>query len=452
MTAIDGLVSGLKTADLIKSLIAVEGQPRTLLLQKQSKTTSMISALQALNTKVASLTTAAQSAAKADSWAKTAATSTATSVTATTSASAQPSSLTFTVDKVAQSQSTLFTLPGSYDTEKPTFTITRGGETTTITALDASMPEVLEAFNAEGTGVKATSVNVGTADAPQYMIQLTGTEPGAANAFSVSVATGADGSGSTALTGEEVRAASDAQITLFPGTSAARAVTSGTNAFSSVLTGVDIVVTAVEKDPVTLTVARDQAAQKGLAQGLVSNLNLVLSEISSRTQSTTSTAEDGGTIISGGLFSGNATIRSLQQQLQSLGSMPVGGVSPSEVGISIGRDGSFTFDEAVFTAALTADPAKVQTVVSGVAQRLADLGKGASDSIDGSLTSQIKSEQAINEDLGRQIESWDDRLARRQSNLERTYANLEVQLSSLSSQSSWLAGQLATLPTSYATK
>jgi flagellar hook-associated protein 2 len=444
-TAVDGLISGLKTAELIESLLAVERGPQTLLKQKASASSNLITAMQALNTKVASLTTAATAAGKAESWAKTAGTSTATSVTATTSATAQPGSLTFTVDKVAQAQSTLYTLPASYDTEKPTFTITQNGETRTITAASGSTANVLEALNAEGTGVKATTVNVGTAAAPSYMLQLTATETGEDNGFSLAVATGADGTGSTTLVGEDVRAASDAQITIFPGTSAARPITSETNAFSSVLSGVDIVVTKAETDPVTVTVDRDPVAQKALASGIVSNLNLVLSEITSRTQSTTSTADDGGTIVSGGIFSGNATIRTLQQQLQSLGSSPVGGVSPSEVGISISRDGTFAFDEAVFTAALAEDPAKVQAVVTGLGTRLAELGKSASDSIDGTLTLSIKSETAIKDDLGRQIDSWDDRLARRQTNLERTYAALEVSLSNLQSQSSWLASQISSL-------
>ncbi|HEY0187051.1 MAG TPA: flagellar filament capping protein FliD [Cellulomonas sp.] len=447
-TAIDGLVSGLDTTSLISSLMAVEAAPQTLLIEKQTAQTTLISALQSFNTKVASLATAATTAAAKSSWAATTATSTASSVTATTTSTAQASTLSFTVDKVAQSQSTLYTLPTSYDTDQPTFTLTQGGQTTTITANSSSLANILEAFNADGTGVKATAVNVGTSAAPEYLLQVTSTSTGTDNAFTLSYATGSDGSGSTDLTGEKVRAASDAAITLFPGTSAARTVTSSSNSFSSVLTGVDIVVSAVESSAVTLSVVGDSAAKSTLASNLVSNLNLVLSEITSQTSSTTSTADDGGTIISGGLFSGNSTIRTLQQQLLSLGSTPVNGIDPSTVGITLNKDGTFTFDEDTFAAALAEDPDKVQTVITGLSSRLAELADSNSDSIDGAITLQIKTEQAISTDLGEQIDSWDDRLAKRQETLERIYAALEVSLSTLQSTSSWLTSQIESLTTS----
>jgi len=452
-SAIDGLVSGLDTTALIDSLITLQAGNQSLLKTKQSKASSLVSALQTLNTKVASLAEQAATAAKASSWQAVKATSSSTGVTATTTAGAQPATLSLRVSAVAASQSSLLTLPAADELgSSPTFTVTRGGETVTVTAATGSMADVVEAFNASGAGVRATAIKVPELDdqgqptgLTSYRLQLTGTETGTANGFTVALV-GTDGPQTLAL--ETVRAASDAAITLFPGTASARTLTSSSNTFEGLMTGVDVTVTAVtaagEAD-VTVTVASDTGALRSLGQNLVTNLNLVLTEISSRTKSTTSTASDGSTLVTGGLFSGDATIRFLQQTLQSEASAPVGGVSPADVGVVIGKDGSFTFDQAKFDAALAADPQKVQTILTTVADRLAKTAKSASDSGTGSLTLSIQSQQSLVKDLGTRISDWDDRLAARRESLQRVYAALETSLSNLNSQSSYLASQIAAL-------
>ncbi|HMO09921.1 MAG TPA: flagellar cap protein FliD N-terminal domain-containing protein, partial [Actinotalea sp.] len=61
---VDGLVSGLSTTSLINQLIQVEAAPQALLKSKLSATQSFITALQSLNTKIASLGEAGAKAAK----------------------------------------------------------------------------------------------------------------------------------------------------------------------------------------------------------------------------------------------------------------------------------------------------------------------------------------------------------------------------------------------------
>lgn len=198
----------------------------------------------------------------------------------------------------------------------------------------------------------------------------------------------------------------------------------------------------------TLTVASDKTALRALASGLVSNLGAILGDITSRTASTTSTASDGGSVVKGGLFSGDSTIRFLQQNLLAQASAPVNGVSPSDVGIVIGKDGTFSFDQEKFDAALAADPSRVQSIVSTVAERLAGTAKSASDSSTGSLTLSIQSQQALVKDLGERITDWDDRLAMRRTSLERVYAALETSMANLQSQSSYLTSQINALTSS----
>lgn len=454
---IDGMISGLDTTTLINQLMQAEAIPQALLKNKQTSTTTFVTALQSLNTKVASLADAATTATKPTSWQAYKATASASSVTATTTSTALPSELSFTVKSLASNQVSILDFPGAsgaFTGTPPTFTISSGtGDVTartnvTVTAASGSVEDVVKAINdTTAAGVKAVAVKVdGT-----YRIQLTGSGTGEAKAFEVFA--GAAGSltdASTSVPKDDLRAASDAAVLLWAGTGAETEVTSTSNTFSNVLDGVSFTVSALPKTddpPVTLTVARDDAAVKKLASGLVGALGVVFSEISSRTTTTTKTGDDGRTVVTGGLFSGDSAVRALSQQLQTAASYPVDGTSPSEVGIVIGRDGTFTFDDAKFTAALAADPAKVQKVVAGLAERVADVAKKTSDKTDGSLTRKVESQQGMVKDLGDQIASWDLRLASRRAGLQKTYAALEVSLSGLKSQSSWLAGQLASLPT-----
>ena len=440
LLAIDGLVSGLQTGDLINQLMRVEAMPQALLSQKQNTAKAFVSALQGLNTKVASLGDVAKKAATTASWGAVTATSTTASVTAKAGALAGSTSLTFTVDKVAQSQISVVDVPATFEGDPPSFTIMRNGEATTITAASASMSDVVKAFNDSDAGVNAVAVRV----AGGYKIQFTGTETGEANSFDI--VQGADATGTPwASAAGASRGAQDAQITLFAGTSSATPLTSASNTFTALFEGVDVTISKVEADPVTIKVAKDDDALKTLASDLVSQLGLVLGEIGSLTASKTTTGDDGTMKVVGGILSGDSAIRGLQQQILSAVSMPIDGVSPSEVGIVIGRDGTFTFDDKKFAEAMAADPVRTQRIVSGVAQNVQTLAESTSDKYTGSLTTKVTSQETAITNMGDQISAMDRRLALKRQGLERTYSALEVTLSKLQSQSSWLSSQLAGL-------
>lgn len=451
---IDGLASGLDTTSLINQLMQVEAMPQTLLKSKQSQTQTLVTALQSLNTKVASLAEAASKTAKPESWQAFAATSSSASVTATAAAGAQPGSVTFSVDAVATSQVTLSAAVADNGSLAPGAVTVKKADGTLVTVqpTTGSLADVAKALNdAADSGVKATVVRVTNGAVPTYRLQLTGTATGADGTFEVFAGTTAEVEAGTAsrIDTDEVRGAANARITLWKDTPYAETYEQSSNTFTGLMTGVDVTVskvTAADEDPVTITVAQDREALKKLASGLVGALGVVLSDITSRTGVTTKTNTDGTTTVTGGLFSGDSAIRGIRGQVSDAVGLPVNGASPSEVGIVIGRDGAFTFDEAKFTAALAADPAKVETMVTAIAQRVADVATAVSDKFDGSLTLKIQGQEGLVRDMGAQIEGWDRRLELRRASLQRTYSALEVTLSNLQGQSSWLAGQLSSLP------
>lgn len=453
--AIDGLVSGLDTTAMIESLMKVEANPQTLLMQKKGNAEKVLTALQGLNARVSSLADAAKNAAKAASWDVRSATSSSESVTATTTSGASVGSVTFSVDAVAASQISLsssFADGAALMGGASVLTVRRAdGTLTEITPTGTDFASIAKAINESDAGVKATTVRVSAGEPPQYRMQFTGTDTGTANTFQVFAGTSADveAGGLIPLDGSIARAASDAEITLWKGSPGLEvSFKQSSNTFAGLMDGVDVTVTQVtgpDDEPVTVTVAQDDAAMSKLGSDLVSQLNQVLSEIKSRTATTTTTDSSGKTVVNGGLLSGDSATRALQQAIISAGSRPVDGLSPSTAGIELGRDGTFTFDADKFAAALAADPAAAQRMIMGVASAVDEVATSASDKYEGSLTLKITNHESNIRSMGEQISDWDRRLEVRRTGLQRQWSALEVTLSNLNSQQSWLTSQLSSL-------
>ncbi|MET0934143.1 MAG: flagellar filament capping protein FliD [Mycetocola sp.] len=437
--ALDGLASGLDTTALINSLMQLEAIPQSLLKTKVSGTQSVITALQSLNTKVASLGELATTASKPGALATFAATSSSDKVSVTVATGATAGQLDIVVDKLAQAQTTVSAAVTAWPEAALTITGT-DGVAVAVTAASTSLDDVVKAVNAAGAGVTATKVASGndavTGD-PQYRLQFTATETGAAGAFTLS---------GTSATMTTIKTAQDAEATLWKGTAAEQVVTSSTNTFADILSGVSITATVASMDPVSITVARDADAASIVAKDFVGSLNDVFAFISSRSVVNTTTT-NGITSVKGGVFTGDSTVRSARQTLVSAASMPVNGFSPSEIGISITKTGVLEFDADVFATALADDPAKVESMMQGLATRVAGAATQASDKYDGTLTSKITGQESLAKNLSGQIEEWDTRLENRRATLSRTYSAMEVRLSALNAQSSYLTSQLASLST-----
>jgi flagellar hook-associated protein 2 len=445
--AVDGLISGLDTTGLINSLMQLEGIPQATLKTKVSANQTFITALQGLNAKAATLATLATDAAKPTSLDKhTATTSNSAAATATASAGAGPSSLTMVVRSLAQAQVAVTAAMAAWPEDPPVLTVVGGdGTQTQITAASTSLDDIVTAINGSAAGVTATKVSAG---ADGFRLQLTSSKTGSTGSFSIYAGAAVDETKNllTQPGAAVVTAAQNAEVVLWAGSAAEQVVTSTTNTFDALLPNVAITVAKASTDPVTVTVSRDSAAASKIAEALVGSLNTVFAEISVKSVVTTSTT-GGVTSVNGGPFTGESAVRSVRQQLLAAATMPVGGRSPSEMGISITRTGTVEFDATKFAAALASDPDRVQAALSELAGRVAAAATDASDKVDGQLTLRIASEESVNKRLNTQVLEWDDRLASRRAALERTYAALEVQLSNLNAQASYVASQLAGLPT-----
>lgn len=453
--AIDGLVSGLDTTSLINSLMKLEAAPQALLKTKVTASQTLVTALQGLNSSVANLATAAGNAAKPTSTDLFKATSSASSITVSASSGATAGRLDLSVTATAKAQVSVTAAMTEWPDDPATFTIVAAdGSKTELTAASGSMADIATAINAAGAGVAAVRVAAGIDSGsgdPLYRLQLTSTETGADAAFSIFRGTEAEVTAMTApnllaLPGSAtVTSAADASVTLWAGTPAEQVITSATNSFSDILPGVSITVSAVEVAPASIAVARDVSAVGKVASGLVDAIKSSLSFIDARSAVTPGSSSGGATTA--GVFTGNATVREVRGRILTAATAPVDGRSPSEIGLTITKDGSMTYDEAKFSAAYAADPVATTAMMRTIAERVEAAGQAASDKFGGSITNLITGQQSSIRSTNDQIASWDDRLNARRVTLERVYAALETQLSNLNAQSSWLSAQVAALPT-----
>lgn len=453
--SLDGLVSGLKTTEVIKALMDVHAIPRTLLKAKIDDKNVVMTQLRTLNTAVQNLAAAAEKAAVPGGLDRFTGTTSSETVKVALRAGAVPLSTDIVVDRVAQSHTVITAATRSWPVDPPVLTLENAaGERVQIQADSTSMQDIAQAINDADTGIVATAVPAGRdADGnPLHRLQLRAEESGQAGQFRVYRGDLAAVTGGTAVdlateTGAAVIATgTDAQVRLWADTGAEQVLTSASNTFTDLFEGVDVTVSTASSTPVTVTVAVDSAARTTATKDFIALVTDIFTRIDNGSKATVAGAQGEKTTL--GVFTGDSTIRAMRTALADAVQLPVDGVSPSSIGISTDMYGKLTFDEKKFAEALAKDPDAVGGLVTAVAARIEQTATAYSDKYDGLLTSRITGQESEVKSLGEQMQRWDVRLAQRKASLERTYARLEVMLSEMQSQSSYLASQISALPSS----
>jgi flagellar hook-associated protein 2 len=455
-TSIDGVASGLNTTSMIDAQMAVEALPQQQLQSKVATDQSTINALNSLNTRLTVLNSLASATSAPGATNLFTATTNSPAVTATASTSASAGSIDMTVTQLSSTKigvtQALTAWPTDASGNPAHLTLVdKTGKATEITPASTSLDDVVKAVNAAGGGATAVKVPAGNGT---YRLQLTSSTSGAAGDFQAYQGTAADVTAGTATdlfaapTAAIVKPAADAQAVLYGGTAAQQTITSSTNTFSDVLPGVAVTATAVSSSPVTITVASDTAGISKKASDLVSSVNDLLGYIATSSAVSTTTNSAGVASAQGGIFTGNSSVRAVSDAVTAAVVAPVNGKSPSDYGIVIQKDGTFTFDSGKFSSAMAADPAGTQSALSQIATRVASAATNASDPVNGSIPQLIKGQQSEVSGLNSQIADWTTRLADRRAALKAVYTNMEVVLGNMKAQSSWLSSQISSLPTS----
>lgn len=314
------------------------------------------------------------------------------SVTASANSEAQPGTYSFYVTQLAQTQQDSFAMADDTIPAQGTVTLTMGDTAMDIDLASADGDgdgyldgnELVDAINDsdENPGVTATLMKTDSGNT----IMLSSDQSGEASAFSVSVSGNSDLQTAVDTTGQTLSSAQDAVIHL--GTADGPQISSSTNTFDDVIPGVSMTFSEVTTDePVTITVAQDTSASQAQVQIFVDSYNTLVDTIDDLTD-----VGSGGS--SGGVFAGDAGMKSLSNQMNQIVHAEYDGKSIVDYGITLDSNGHLTIDSTTFDEAMKEDPEGLTNIFvgdDGMIAQFDDLMDTYTNSSDGIITSRQQS-------------------------------------------------------------
>jgi flagellar hook-associated protein 2 len=447
-----GLASGLDTNAIIRSLLQAERQPVKLLQRKQDDARSQLSILQAINLKIQTLKTRSEgldSLRELEALRATSSDEGRIGVRVTSEASAGSYEIDNVVRALAQkSRSNAFAQKTDL-LATGTLLIRQGGTDYAITldATNNTLEGLVNAINgAQGLDVTASLFYDGTT----YRVLLSSDRTGTDAAFTVDES-GLSGGAPPGFSdaGNLVQAARNASFTL-----EGQPVVSQSNTVTGVLPGLSFELRAeFSASPVAVVVSPDADAVAAKVSELVTAYNDAVAAIQAQFQY----AGDGKPAPSGSLF-GDSTLRALQQRIAALVTETVSGLPESlnslnRVGVSLGRDGKLTLDEAKLRSAVSSDLRGVARIfardseanppTTGIAARLAEALEAYVNPTSGLLHTKESSLNDRIRDMEDRIATMERRLDAYEESLRAQFTALERLMSQLQAQGNFLVQQLA---------
>lgn len=368
IASVNGVISGLKTDEIITKLMELERMPITRLQSQKALLDAKYKAWQEANTRILALKTKADSLAYSVGFmTKSCSSSDETVVRGTASTGAVAGAYYITINAMAranQQKSAGFTDTTNTTVGTGDLDITVGGTTTTIT-VDSSnntLAGLRDAINRSGAGASASIVNDGSAT--PYRLVITSQTTGLAGDVTID-ASGL--TGGTALGFTELQAAQDASVTIGEG-AGALTITRGSNKITDVIPGVTLnLQSAAPTKTIAITVQADNAAIKQSIKDFVEQYNNLIDFINTQFK------YDVSKKTGGALFS-DFNLQMIQSDLASkmLGSvadLDQTIVSLVQIGItSSSTDGKLSINEADLDAALSANLDQVTRLFAATGQ------------------------------------------------------------------------------------
>jgi flagellar hook-associated protein 2 len=310
-----------------------------------------------------------------------------------------------------------------------------------ISATD-SVSDVASKINGAKAGVTATVLN----DASGERLLLRSSSTGVAAGFELSVISDADGDPADAaglsrlVNGSSIQYAEDARLLIntIP-------VTSSTNKFENVVSGVTLTANEVSADAAEITVNPDKSALQSAVNDFVAAYNAVNQAINEQTKYDPASKQ-------GGLLQGDSTAIGLQNALRGILQSATSGSAYqrlADVGITQQLGGDLAVDSAKLDAAINnGDEFKNllridngNALTNGVASKFSAFAKGllATDGLFSSKDASLKRSLDLN---AKDQDRLNDKVARVEAQLNRRYSALDVQLNSLNALNAYVTQQV----------
>jgi flagellar hook-associated protein 2 len=295
-----------------------------------------------------------------------------------------------------------------------------------------TLEKVVTKINSLGAGVTASLLN----DGQGVRLSLTVNKTGAANAILLDL-------NEANFQFQETTAAQDAllQFGSVQQSSGGILVTSATNTFREVVSGVNLTIQKSSTTAVNVTVSSNDTGLVTAAEDFVKEYNALRDEIAKVT------AFDPDKLTTGLLFGTNEALR-VDTELSRLVTNKYFGLgsykSLAEVGITVDDKGKLVLNKAVFQDAFAADPAGLKTFFGddkngGVVSRFDKAIEGLAGLDNGLLTRRTESLQSTIDSNADRIEEMDAFLERQRERLLIQYAQLESILANFQATQSALS-------------
>lgn len=386
---------------------------------QQSEVSTLQSDFQSLQTAIDSMNASAGSGAYSSSVDQTSvATATVSSGVGAGTYSIDVLSTGSLANTLSSNSLTTVTDPSSGNIDSSTsYTLTVGSGTYTISNSAGTLNGLASAINASGANVQATVVNVGSSSSPDYRLSVQGTK------YDPDTISLTDSSSASLLT------------TLSPGSYVQYQVNgSGSTVNSNTRTvqpSTGLSVGILATGTANITVSQNVSGIENAINSFVSAYNTAFNEVNQQRGQ------------NGGALTGDSSVYQLSSALSSLNGYTASSgnlTSLSDVGITIGDDGTLSFDSSTFNAASASDVLNFFGTESGTGflQSASTILTGITDSTSGTLATLSGSLTTELTDLKTHVSNDQDQVNTLQTNLTNQMATADATISAMEQQLSYV--------------
>lgn len=443
-----GVGSGLDLSSLVRQLVAAERLPTEhRLLSREATLQGQLSAFGTIRSGLSGLSTALATLRDLQVG-RTAASSDTSRLTVSAGQAAAFGSYSVEVEQLATAHS----LASAFRFESADAVVGTGvvtlkvgegeGVDIVIGEENNSLRGIRDAINEAGAGVQASIINDGTGS----RLVLSSNATGAAGTIGIGVSD--DDGNDTDLAGlsrlaavnmEETVTARDARVVINGLT-----VTSASNTLDNVIEGLSLTLRATTEPgaPVSVTVSENRGSVRNAVNAFIEAYNAVVEQIRELTKYDPESRE-------GAILVGDGTLRSIRSRL-SEGLLQAGGLEGSglthlvNLGIRSDRDGRLSLDAAALEAAMNRDMDGVVALLNDVSGGLEDRMRGFSGA-GGLLDARSDGLRNRIQDIDRQREALDKRMALYEARLVRQFGAMDTLVGQLQQTSRYLDQHLGAL-------
>jgi len=456
--------SGLNIKDIISKLVEIEKQPLTNLQTQAAATNAKISAYGTLKSLTSGLSDAVAKMGSITTWTAVSASSSSSAVSVSATGGTAGNNFSVQITNLAKAQSTasaslasgtqlgagtIQIQLGEYTdpTNDPSAFTPKAGSNPvaiTISATD-TLGEIASKINSSAdAGVTATILNDGSGE----RLLLTSKTTGKASGFQMTV-TDSDGNNTdaaglsrlvngagTSQYGQDASALVNGSIS----------VSSATNTFTNLVSGINITASEVTTTPAQITVSKDMSGIKSAIKAFVEAFNALNSTLNEATKYDKATE-------TAGLLQGDSTAIGIQTSLRGiLQSTTMGSAFTrlADIGITALQGGNLEIDDTKLNAALNNSFEDVKTLfradntgttTDGVAVKF----KAFTDGLLSATGTYSTKDASYKTTLKRNQDDQDrlnDKVARFETRITARYTALDVQLTQLNSLNEYIQQQV----------